>query len=539
MSTASKLRQRLEAQAQKRLESTKAAAAGDDDAENADPQCVPRSVGAPRSMKQLLEQRSGAAPGEAAAGDTSLASLPSEASFSGSVDTRTIGDDMEMTECVGGGIVSAPPPSTPAFANGQTPSVGARRRVNVGVDGETPLQLREVVMTPNTERKQRTWQPNKYEAALSALEEKAEEEVDSGRSRTSSSESESSPRDGEGEDDLPAIPAPKASSRFRHRDSLMISHRAREQLQAETCECAAEVDELSPQTVTTEIGSQSPAKSRRVKELEGKLRIETERRKTAESKVATLEAKLATQKGQEEDRERSSARVRRLESQIEEMGAELARLGTHPTPLFGGLSTFGSGSRCGCVRADSIAAKGDFNAKDTKVLHMKENPTAKAMHLKLVDEVREQLRSEGGAGSVNNQSAPANQELVDDLKKKLAATEKRMERLKEVFQKNASDFREACFYLLGWEISLEQVDTKDAAGGMRYKLRSMYANSETEYLVFKRRAGGEGGDLDMEPTDYAQTLEKEIEVLLRQFRSIPAFLSHVTTDVWDSKTKFT
>jgi hypothetical protein len=74
---------------------------------------------------------------------------------------------------------------------------------------------------------------------------------------------------------------------------------------------------------------------------------------------------------------------------------------------------------------------------------------------------------------------------------------------------------------------------------MRYKLRSMYANSETEYLVFKRRAGGEGGDLDMEPTDYAQTLEKEIEVLLRQFRSIPAFLSHVTTDVWDSKTKFT
>ena len=57
--------------------------------------------------------------------------------------------------------------------------------------------------------------------------------------------------------------------------------------------------------------------------------------------------------------------------------------------------------------------------------------------------------------------------------------------------------------------------------------------------MFKRRAGGEGGDLDMEPTDYAQTLEKEIEVLLRQFRSIPAFLSHVTTDVWDSKTKFT
>ena len=45
MSTASKLRQRLEAQAQKRLESTKAAAAGDDDAENADLEGFLVSVG--------------------------------------------------------------------------------------------------------------------------------------------------------------------------------------------------------------------------------------------------------------------------------------------------------------------------------------------------------------------------------------------------------------------------------------------------------------------------------------------------------------
>ena len=31
-----------------------------------------------------------------------------------------------------------------------------------------------------------------------------------------------------------------------------------------------------------------------------------------------------------------------------------------------------------------------------------------------------------------------------------------MLRLKEVFHKNASDFREACYHLLGYEISLSQ-----------------------------------------------------------------------------------
>ena len=190
--------------------------------------------------------------------------------------------------------------------------------------------------------------------------------------------------------------------------------------------------------------------------------------------------------------------------QIKDMGSELAKL-------------------------DSVAAKGDYNAKETKVVHLKKNPVQKARHLKMLDEVRQQLLSE------NSSATGASAEQVADLKKQLAALQKRHALVMESFNKTASDFRDACFHLLGWDISL----TTDSKGNQNYKLRSMYAQAETEYFVFKRPKGADSGRLDLEPTEYALTLQKEIEVLLQQFKSIPAFLSHVTTEVWNAKTAYT
>lgn len=137
---------------------------------------------------------------------------------------------MEITQCVGPGIVSTRPPETPAANSGIVPpetplvtpcgvSTRQNKRVNVGVAGETPLETREMDMTPNEERKKRTWQPNKYGAALAMLEEAADEEIDSGRTRSSSAE----------EDPSPLLPLQRstsaAPSKFRHRDSLMIAAR--------------------------------------------------------------------------------------------------------------------------------------------------------------------------------------------------------------------------------------------------------------------------------------------------------------------------
>eukprot|EP01043_Picozoa_sp_COSAG02_P070764 COSAG02_NODE_12661_length_1506_cov_1.485856_1_plen_196_part_10 len=104
----------------------------------------------------------------------------------GIIGTRTLSgdaDNMEMTDCTGLGIIGTSQRSSAGLAHMAQPSTplvdagvsqrNANRRVNVGVDGETPLQLREVVMTPNEERRRRTWQP----VGLSALDENSEDEV--------------------------------------------------------------------------------------------------------------------------------------------------------------------------------------------------------------------------------------------------------------------------------------------------------------------------------------------------------------------------
>lgn len=184
--------------------------------------------------------------------------------------------------------------------------------------------------------------------------------------------------------------------------------------------------------------------------------------------------------------------------------------------------------------ADSIAAKGDYNTKTTKVVHLKNNPVQKAQHLMLLDEARQQLLRE------NNGDASASAEQVDELKKQLAASEKRHTKLKEVFHKQVNEFRQACLHLLGWEISMKT----DSKGNQLYKLTSLYAQAQEDFLVFKKPANAEIGTLDLETTEYANTLRKEIaELQLHQQQAsnppIPNFLSQITHELFHAKTMFT
>jgi hypothetical protein len=184
--------------------------------------------------------------------------------------------------------------------------------------------------------------------------------------------------------------------------------------------------------------------------------------------------------------------------------------------------------------ADSIAAKGDYNAKTTKVVHLKNNPVQKAQRLRLLDEARQQLLRE------NNGDVAASAEQVDELKKQLAASEKRHAVLKDVFHKQVDDFRQACLHLLGWEISMKA----DSKGNQLYKLTSLYAQAQEDFLVFKRPAKAEIGALDLQTTEYAETLKNELEELrLHQQQSsnppIPNFLSQITNELFHTKTTYT
>lgn len=347
--SSSRLRRKLEAEAQKRL--AVAQAGGD---ENAEPG---RSRPAAMQRRPLAERRA------AHCSTRSALAAESEESFAGD------GEDMTMTDCTGlgiihtsqpkfGGLAELAQPCTPSVGTGSVSQHKAGRRVNVGVDGETPLQLREVVMTPNEERRARTWQP----IALSALHEKSEDEVDSAGCGCTDKEAPA----GDGDDTTLDITTTNLAD-FRHRDSLMISHHRRTPGGgAEQC------DDDDDQTVSlqTELGRNAPSgctsrscaeqhlreEIARLNAVETELRAQSEyerqRREVAEARVLALEVcanawqayvrsatahalalspqeQMRQHEGGTHDRSegKASARVQRLEQQIVDMAAELAKLG--------------------------------------------------------------------------------------------------------------------------------------------------------------------------------------------------------------------
>ena len=285
----SRLRRKLEAEAQKRL--AVAQAGGD---ENVDPG---RSRPVAMQRRPLAER--------SAARCSTRSALATESAESFACDD----EDMTMTDCTGLGIIHSSQqkfggraqlaqPCTPSVGTGSVSQHNAGRRVNVGVDGETPLQLREVVMTPNEERRARTWQP----IALSALHEKSEDEVDSAGCGCTD---EAAPA-GDG-DDTTLDRTTIQSVDFRHRDSLMISHHRRTEGGGhEQCD---DDDRHHDQTVSpqTELGRNAPSgctsrsypeqhllgEIARLKAVETELRAQSEyerqRREVAEARVLVLE----------------------------------------------------------------------------------------------------------------------------------------------------------------------------------------------------------------------------------------------------------
>ena len=84
----------------------------------------------------------------------------------------------------------------------------------------------------------------------------------------------------------------------------------------------------------------------------------------------------------------------------------------------------------------------------------------------------------------------------------------------------------------------------DSKGNQLYKLTSLYAQAQEDFLVFKKPAKAEIGALDLQATEYAETLTKELaELRLHQQQSsnppIPNFLSQITNDLFHAKTVYT
>lgn len=66
---------------------------------------------------------------------------------------------------------------------------------------------------------------------------------------------------------------------------------------------------------------------------------------------------------------------------------------------------------------------------------------------------------------------------VVELQEQVKSYETKLQRLKEAFKTTSQEYREVCYMLLGYKI--------DRIKSSLYRLSSMYAESQDDYLLFK------------------------------------------------------
>ncbi|KAF0976308.1 hypothetical protein FDP41_004682 [Naegleria fowleri] len=179
--------------------------------------------------------------------------------------------------------------------------------------------------------------------------------------------------------------------------------------------------------------------------------------------------------------------------------------------------------------------RGEYNKEKIKILHMKINPETEAkksssndverlktenklLHDEL-ETLRQQLERSGGA-TINEQE-------IIKLKEENADAQRRITKLKEVFQKKINEFRKSVYLLFGFRVDVMETN--------RFRLSSMYAESPEDYLLFE----SDGNAMKLLSSEFACSIDEKIMKYLSQFRSIPGFLSSLTLDLFNKQTVFT
>ncbi|XP_035993315.1 mitotic spindle assembly checkpoint protein MAD1-like [Fundulus heteroclitus] len=198
------------------------------------------------------------------------------------------------------------------------------------------------------------------------------------------------------------------------------------------------------------------------------------------------------------------------------------------------------------MRLERHNLQGDYDPVKTQVVHLKLNPTteAKQQRQQEVEDVREELNrlrelvrsfQEGGMVAQDDSrihtsglslNLPPSKEVLD-LRKQMESSELRNQRLKEVFQKKIQEFRTVCYVLTGYQIDITTEN--------QYRLTSAYAEHMQDSLLFKK---GSNGSMQLMETEFSKTLGEMVNLHLHHQKSIPAFLSAVTLDLFSRQTVF-
>jgi len=181
------------------------------------------------------------------------------------------------------------------------------------------------------------------------------------------------------------------------------------------------------------------------------------------------------------------------------------------------------------------------------VLHLAQNPRQEAISAKhsremnaerkhgdLLEAELERVKS-GASASVDVSAinslltTPAKTPARTPSKGVVIDYEKVNVRLKQQFGKTTAVFRDGCRELFGFKVDMDGLER----GKTQFKLRSMFAEKEDDYLLFKMNGEGK---LDLCETAFAKTLTPEQVMYLTTAKSVPAFLSNLTLSLFDQQT---
>ncbi|KAF7661647.1 hypothetical protein LDENG_00257180 [Lucifuga dentata] len=272
-------------------------------------------------------------------------------------------------------------------------------------------------------------------------------------------------------------------------------------------------------------------------EMETQLTKAQEETGTLKLQLQTVELELESMKKQQASVADSSSAVTKeeistLRQKIEDLEGERQRLEEQNNILE--------------MRLERHNLQGDYDPVKTRVLHFKMNPTSVAKQQRQqevealreeVTRLREHVRSLQDAGAVVHAqddasmhtpsisfSLPPSQEVLE-LRKQMESSELRNQRLKEVFQRKIQEFRTVCYVLTGYQMDITTEN--------QYRLTSIYAEHMDDSLLFKK---GSSGSMQLMETEFSKTLGDMVALHLHHQKSIPAFLSAVTLDLFSRQT---
>lgn len=191
------------------------------------------------------------------------------------------------------------------------------------------------------------------------------------------------------------------------------------------------------------------------------------------------------------------------------------------------------------LELEQRSLKGDFNTEKYKILHFMSNPAAEAyennkneiekLQIEIERLKRKIVKLEENEQEMtirmNDTNVTVNVKEVNVLRVQIQSLESKNQHLKEVYKAASQEFRDVCYMLFGFRV--------DRVGNANYRISSMYAETEEDYLNFRLN---ESGVLDMLETEYSISLADMMRTHLVTHNSLPAFLSSLTLDLFNKTT---